>query len=162
MRTLPEGKNGLPVAAHRPGWLARRDELVVDARPRQQGGMLIMQLVLMDAWPWRVMPLPLRMPLAIGARLTLSGRAGCVPFWPRTGITPACTATPWLLGSCSNTCFMCFRRFSVSHGCVPCCSRSVFGLRGGREVETHAAIDGMATAAVLREEPRRVHQALGA
>ena len=27
----------------------RRDELVVDARPQQRGGMLIMQLVLMDA-----------------------------------------------------------------------------------------------------------------
>ena len=27
----------------------RRDELVIDARPQQHGGMLIMQLVLMDA-----------------------------------------------------------------------------------------------------------------
>lgn len=48
--SLPEGSDGLPVASgHRPGWLARRDELVVDARPQQRGGMLIMQLVLMDA-----------------------------------------------------------------------------------------------------------------
>ena len=41
---------GLPVApGHRPGWLARRDELVVDARSSTTGGMLILQLVLMDA-----------------------------------------------------------------------------------------------------------------
>ena len=47
---LPEGNDGLPVAAvARPGWLARRDELVIDARPQKKGGMLIMQLVLMDA-----------------------------------------------------------------------------------------------------------------
>ncbi|CAJ1438681.1 unnamed protein product, partial [Effrenium voratum] len=49
-KTLPEGNFGLPlVAGKRPGWLARRDELVVDARPQQKGGMLILQLVLMDA-----------------------------------------------------------------------------------------------------------------
>jgi len=48
-RSLPEGSSGLPLANHRPGWLARRDELVIDARPQQHGGMLIMQLVLMDA-----------------------------------------------------------------------------------------------------------------
>lgn len=45
----PDGNIGLPLAGHRPGWLARRDELVVDARSSTTGGMLILQLVLMDA-----------------------------------------------------------------------------------------------------------------
>jgi len=50
VRNLPQGKNGLPLhEGPRPKWLARQDELVIDARPQQHSGMLIMQLVLMDA-----------------------------------------------------------------------------------------------------------------
>eukprot|EP00438_Fugacium_kawagutii_P007379 Skav203431 [mRNA] locus=scaffold727:73198:73662:+ [translate_table: standard] len=45
----PAENLGLPVAHGRPGWLARRDELVVDARAEPKGGMLILQLVLNDA-----------------------------------------------------------------------------------------------------------------
>lgn len=42
---------GLPIATgRRPGWLAREDELVIDARnPGSRGGILVLQVVLMDA-----------------------------------------------------------------------------------------------------------------
>lgn len=47
---LNAGKTGLPIAeGPRPSWLVKEDELVIDARSPQFGGMLIIQPVLMDA-----------------------------------------------------------------------------------------------------------------
>lgn len=47
---LNADKFGLPIApGPRPAWLIKNDELVIDARPQQQGGVLILQPVLMDA-----------------------------------------------------------------------------------------------------------------
>lgn len=45
---LNAGKDGLPITA-RPAWLIKEDELIIDARKEQFGGILILQPVLMDA-----------------------------------------------------------------------------------------------------------------
>jgi len=47
---LLAGKEGLPIATGpRPSWLIKEDELVVDARKQETGGMLIVQPVFMEA-----------------------------------------------------------------------------------------------------------------
>lgn len=40
---------GLPISEARPSWLARKDELVLDARPQKTGGIIILQAVLSDS-----------------------------------------------------------------------------------------------------------------
>ena len=40
---------GLPISESRPSWLKRKDELVLDARPDQSGGIIILQAVLSDS-----------------------------------------------------------------------------------------------------------------
>jgi len=85
----PQGL-GLPVASKRPGWLARRDELVVDARPKQRGGMLILQLVLNDAYGYwgsegsTARPRWLRAILATNRKHAMQHGHAMVLRWKRT------------------------------------------------------------------------------
>jgi len=46
---LNAGNDGLPVASEQPSWLQKKDILVVDARQKESGGMLILQPVFMEA-----------------------------------------------------------------------------------------------------------------
>eukprot|EP00434_Breviolum_minutum_P025349 symbB.v1.2.022398.t2/scaffold1985.1/size93608/7 len=48
---LNAGHDGLPVASEQPSWLQKKDILVVDARRKESGGMLILQPVFMEAGP---------------------------------------------------------------------------------------------------------------
>ena len=48
---LNAGNDGLPVASEQPSWLQKKDILVVDARQKESGGMLILQPVFMEAGP---------------------------------------------------------------------------------------------------------------
>lgn len=85
----PQGL-GLPVASKRPGWLARCDELVVDARPKQRGGMLILQLVLNDAYGYwgsegsTARPRWLRAILATNRKHAMQHGHAMVLRWKRT------------------------------------------------------------------------------
>ena len=85
----PQGL-GLPVASNRPGWLARRDELVVDARVKQRGGMLILQLVLNDAYGYwgsegsTARPRWLRAILATNRKHAMQHGHAMVLRWKRT------------------------------------------------------------------------------
>lgn len=48
---LNAGSDGLPLAKDHPSWLLKSDALVVDARRKDGGGMLILQPVFMEAGP---------------------------------------------------------------------------------------------------------------